>query len=578
MELSHIDDLPLGSLESALADFTTDAVPLLSPEEAIDLHNELDHFIANEGPLLEAKLHAMLNALQAKNNHKNWLHEFWINSYLSERAPIQTALNYCTHIENPLMHHAQDPAENLAQWMLNVALTYSRIRKKKPRFFRRGNRNFCIEQALPFFECIRQPKADIDECQMAEAMLDQIALHYHGKIYLAKVLDKKCHPVDLSSLKDCIQQIFSNQTSSGTANNFSVIADLGSDAANQFLSDWLPEGDNKEQFNELTQCICHIYISDSPYNESIEAVQATLMNSQGHLWPYIPLNFIFWVNSEISLLTEHSLIDATTLGFLVNEMKQANSEKKRIKKPAAEIKPVEFSYSENSLQQLATAKNNSIIKPNYYQSDNLTLNFSHDHYSIDALAQLMFQFAQYQIDGTLRSIYAPCAMNHFHLGRTETIRSISGASKAFIKAFTEGLFDNDLFIKSIDEYRLHIKRTKIGKGYQRHLTLLKHFAEEDAETCDFFQSTAWSKLAENFYSTSNAGELGNPFNQFYFVPPAGAKIGIGYLIKDTTLRICSMTYQKDKDYLHETSQQFNEFVKRINPHIDALYHSTHASN
>lgn len=576
MEYS-MEDLPLGSLESALADFTTDAVPLLSPEEAVDLHKELDHFLANEGPALEAKLQAKLNDIHAEQNHKNWMHNFWIDGYLSERAPIQTALNYSVHIDCPFNKKDTDPLQNLSNWMLKVALTYAKIKKKKPRFFQKGTRKFCLEQALPFFEQIRHPKIEVDQYKIHQGPLENIALHYHGKIFICKVLDKKCHFVDPQSLKSSLQLIFAGDHSHGEANDFSYIADKGSDVASQFLETWLTEGQNEELFKTLTSCICHIHISDHPYNEGADLAKSALMNNQGHLWAYIPLNFIFWVNSEISLLAEHSLIDATTLGYIITEIKSCEIDKKRLKKYPTHLEEINFLYHEECHEQLASLKKRTQIKPENFSIEGLTLTFSHHHYSIDALTQLMFQYAQYQIDGCLRSIYAPCAMNHFHMGRTETIRSISGASKAFIKAFSEDLFDKDLFSDSLEEYRLHIKRTKLGKGYQRHLSLLKQLANIESIESAFFESKAWHKLSENFFSTSNAGELGNPFNQFYFTPPQGAIMGIGYFIKENTLRVCSITHKKDTDYLREANHHFEQFVKLINPQIESLYLSTHSN-
>ncbi|PNI68964.1 CRAT isoform 9, partial [Pan troglodytes] len=103
--------------------------------------------------------------------------------------------------------------------------------------------------------------------------------------------------------------------------------------------------------------------------------------------------------------------------------------------------------------------------------------------SPDAFIQMALQLAYYRIYGQACATYESASLRMFHLGRTDTIRSASMDSLAFVKAMDDSSVTEhqkvELLRKAVQAHRGYTDRAIRGEAFDRHLLGLKLQAIED---------------------------------------------------------------------------------------------------
>lgn len=103
--------------------------------------------------------------------------------------------------------------------------------------------------------------------------------------------------------------------------------------------------------------------------------------------------------------------------------------------------------------------------------------------SPDACAQAAMALAFYKSAGRMGATYESAAMAHFHGGRTETIRPATSEAAAFCKAVADGapLDEQARLLRAMGKrHSVVCREAAEGKGFDRHLFVLKKLAEEEA--------------------------------------------------------------------------------------------------
>lgn len=154
-------------------------------------------------------------------------------------------------------------------------------------------------------------------------------------------------------------------------------------------------------------------------------------------------------------------------------------------------------------------------------------------HSPDAYIQLAIQLAWFRQVGRVVSTYETGLTRLFKHGRTETIRTLSSESYAWVKAMdTEDdchLVYN-LFVQAISAHNSYTKQASLGRAFDRHFLglRLQHRPSEDGLLPALFTDPVFSESSEWQLSTSgiSAGErfIGTGFGCF------GKGYGINYLV------------------------------------------------
>ncbi|XP_059213271.1 carnitine O-acetyltransferase [Centropristis striata] len=127
--------------------------------------------------------------------------------------------------------------------------------------------------------------------------------------------------------------------------------------------------------------------------------------------------------------------------------------------------------------------------------------------SPDAFIQMALQLAYYRMYQHCCATYESASLRMFRLGRTDTIRSASSASAAFVKAFDDPSKQNtekvDLLEKAVQAHRSYTNIAIGGQAIDRHLLGLKMVAvEEKLSIPKIYTDSAYAKALHYKLSTS----------------------------------------------------------------------------
>ncbi|XP_076019712.1 carnitine O-acetyltransferase isoform X2 [Genypterus blacodes] len=127
--------------------------------------------------------------------------------------------------------------------------------------------------------------------------------------------------------------------------------------------------------------------------------------------------------------------------------------------------------------------------------------------SPDAFIQMALQLAYYRMYQRCCATYESASLRMFRRGRTETIRSASGTSAAFVKAFDDPSKQNtekvSLLEKAVRGHRSYTNMAIKGEAIDRHLLGLKLQAvEEQVSMPTVFTDMSYSKALHYQLSTS----------------------------------------------------------------------------
>nr|XP_057912085.1 carnitine O-acetyltransferase isoform X2 [Doryrhamphus excisus] len=127
--------------------------------------------------------------------------------------------------------------------------------------------------------------------------------------------------------------------------------------------------------------------------------------------------------------------------------------------------------------------------------------------SPDAFIQVALQLAYYRMYQQCCATYESASLRMFRLGRTDTIRSASSASAAFVKAFDDPNKQNTekvaLMEKAVKAHKAYTNLAISGQAIDRHLLGLKmQAAEEKISIPKVFKDTSYAKALHYRLSTS----------------------------------------------------------------------------
>ena len=163
-------------------------------------------------------------------------------------------------------------------------------------------------------------------------------------------------------------------------------------------------------------------------------------------------------------------------------------------------------------------------------------------YSPDAFVQMGMQLASYRIFGRQVGTYEASQTRPFLHGRTETTRSVSLESSAFVKAMglipeNEGSLSSRktklrLLRAATESHSSYLKKAAQGSGIDRHLFGLSMFADENGKTLPLLEHPLYQRSKTWRLSTSTL-----PHNPG-FGPVVSDGVGLAYTI---TAQSCFFT-------------------------------------
>lgn len=157
--------------------------------------------------------------------------------------------------------------------------------------------------------------------------------------------------------------------------------------------------------------------------------------------------------------------------------------------------------------------------------------------SPDGFAQMIIQLAYYKMFGVSRPTYESAQTRKFQRGRTETARTVTTDSVAFVKAMEDPHVSNEdkiqLFRKAIKTQGAYMADCVNGHGVDRHLFGLKNSLQAGEEAA-LFKDPAYAYSQHWYLSTSQLSS--ENFDGYGWGPVVSDGFGCAYMIKGNALQ------------------------------------------
>ncbi|KAF4446466.1 carnitine O-acetyltransferase [Fusarium austroafricanum] len=565
--------LPVPTLEETAKRYLKSLHPLLSASEYEASKKAVEEFVRPGG--VGSKLQEKLVAKREDPNTKNWIYEWWNDAaYLSYRDPVVPYVSYFySHRDD---RRRRDPAKRAA------AITTSALEFKKqvdagtlePEYMKKLP--ICMDSYQWMFNASRvaAKPADYPVKFSPDQNKHIIAIRKNQFFKIQHEVDGK--QLNTSELEQQFKRVYE------IAQRVPAVGALTSENRDVWAEarDILIKANPKNKYAlEAIESSSFVVCLDDAAPVTLEERAHQYWHGDGaNRWYDKPLQFIVNDNGTSGFMGEHSMMDGTPthrLNDYVNDLIFGNkldfsdpSVRSNLPDPQHvnfEITPEVQSEIDRATKDFndVIAKHELAVQAYQGYGKGLIKKFK---CSPDAYVQMIIQLAYYKMYGKSRPTYESAATRRFQLGRTETCRTVSDDSVAWVKAMSDSSIDDktrvELFRKAINAHVEYITAASDGKGVDRHLFGLKKLLEPGQEVPAIYKDPAYSYSGSWHLSTSQLSS--EFFNGYGWSQVIDAGFGIAYMINENSLNFNIVSKGLGSDrmsyYLNEAANDMRELL------------------
>ncbi|KAI9306674.1 acyltransferase ChoActase/COT/CPT [Cunninghamella echinulata] len=543
---NNLPKLPVPALQGTLQKYLQSVRPLLSDDDYKKTEELVKEFESPGG--LGTKLQERLVARANDPNVVNWLEDWWLDqAYMAYRDPVVIYVSYFFYYKDDKLR--KSPAQRAAA-ITTGALEFKQqvVSQTLEPEYAKGE-PMCMDSYKYMFNNCRMPKKPSDY----EAIFDPIQ-HNHviairkNKFYVIDTIhDGK--QLSTNELQQQFQRVI-DMAGDEKGDAIGVLTaenrDNWTDARELLLA---ANPSNKNALNQIESSSFVICLDDSTPFTRDEGIRECWHGDGRNRFFDKPLQFIVFENGKAGFLGEHSCMDGTATcrlneyvceGLRHNTIDHGSEQVRGNLPQPTELK---FHLNDQVKQTIKTAETNfdNLIAKNEmtvlaYQGygKNLIKKFK---CSPDGFAQMIIQLAYYKMFGVSRPTYESAQTRKYQRGRTETARTVTTDSVAFVKAMEDPHVSNEdkiqLFRKAIKTQGAYMADCVNGHGVDRHLFGLKNSLQAGEEAA-LFKDPAYAYSQHWYLSTSQLSS--ENFDGYGWGPVVGDGFGCAYMIKGNALQ------------------------------------------
>ncbi|XP_064645349.1 carnitine O-palmitoyltransferase 1, liver isoform-like isoform X2 [Lineus longissimus] len=489
--------MPVPPLKASLARFLGSIEPLYDEEKFKELKSQAEDFEKTLGPKLQKIL--QLKSWWAQNYVTDWWEKY---VYLMGRSPIAINSNYYALDQSywtPTKRQVSRAAVVVYQFV-----RFKRLldREEVPPLLIRNTIPLCMNQYERAFSTTRIPGEDIDELvHYDSAVSKHIIVKAKGLLYKLDMFDSLGAPLAVQHLEHQLQWILDDATKQydevGEIDKaVSALTGLNRTEWHRIRKKHFRSGINKESIDVIEKAIMFVILDDISIDGMSNRGKYLLHGDGTTFWFDKSLNLCFFTDGRLGMNVEHAWGDAPVMAHIseyvmtneVIEEIRYTSEGYAIPERTQRVhmmrQPLRLLWDIN--EELGT-KITQAVEHNRVNNDDLDLCVrDHSSYgkglmkklkvSPDAYIQLALQLAYYRDAGKLTLVYESSMTRLYLHGRTETVRSLTKESYAFVKAFSDSSTPPDvvkaLLRKACDVHQGLYRDAMNGKGLDRHMFAL----------------------------------------------------------------------------------------------------------
>jgi len=189
--------------------------------------------------------------------------------------------------------------------------------------------------------------------------------------------------------------------------------------------------------------------------------------------------------------------------------------------------------------------------------------------SPDAYVQMIIQLAYFKMHGVSNPTYESAQVRKFQHGRTETCRTVSTESVAWVKSmedpFKSAAEKTDLFKKALESHVGYMSKAVEGHGVDRHLLGLRLSLKAHESKPEMFAQDIFSRSCHWNLSTSQlSGENFDGYGWGEVVPDG---YGVAYMVNEHNLsfNVASMKNMHPErlhHYLKESATEMKQLFEQ----------------
>lgn len=353
------------------------------------------------------------------------------------------------------------------------------------------------------------------------------------------------------------------------------------------------EGINKESLSMIENAQEIVFLDDGEtgYDENDSTVydreyELALTGDGYKLWCDKPSVYIFTRNGRFISNAEHSVVDAMIYVHVREHLKYHEAFDKPYGPDGNCVGEVQVVPKPERLRWQLDEETVGAIDDAYAVSKGVANDFENAHcvfhdygkdfmkkigVSPDAFIQMAIQMAYFKDQGKFELTYEPVVMRLFRDGRTETVRSCSMESCAFVKSMLDETSDNttrlSLLRTACERHQAYYRKAMAGQGVDRHLFAMYIVSKYYGLTSPFLDNvfsmnyalstsqTPQHQMSEYMKVLNKERDLFWPAGAFNC--PEGSNYGICYTV-GTTGDIMSFHISSWKSLPHTDPRRFRD--------------------
>ncbi|KAF8941640.1 acyltransferase ChoActase/COT/CPT [Dissophora ornata] len=577
--------LPIPSLAETAARYKRSLVPILSETDLSRAEKAVDEFVkpGGLGETLQARLHEM----DKVENH-SWLETIWLNKgYLEWREPSMINVNWWAQFkDSPTFNLDQAPqrgvisdvqiqrAANYASSLLNFN-DHVNNQTLPPEYQR--TTPLCMNQYKNQFEAYRVAELPRDRIVTTwPSNANYVAVMMRDQIFKVPVEGPNRERVSVKAIEQQLKHVVEAVNNMPAEEKQPAVGVLTSEnrdtwaKARQTMLGLSPL--NHASFDLINHALFVICLDDYSSDRDIDVSHHNIFHAGDahNRWFDKSMQFIFESNGRAGINGEHTPADAVIPGRILDEIVRNEKHAEPHNPSSVQLQPVEhvkFVINDEVKETIKQAEVNAkkmidnvdscLIHFNEYGSNWL----KSVKCSPDAYVQMVLQLAYYRHYGTWTPTYESASTRMFLGGRTETVRSCSVDSVAFVKGFGSKNADTTekqrLLQKAIQTHLEYMMAASAGKGVDRHLLGLRSMMQttEEQKRASIFQDPSYIQSMYFRLSSSNM----SPGDNFWggFGPGVPEGYGINYAIGKENIKFSISSLKNCKE---TNSREFRETI------------------
>lgn len=533
--------LPVPSLEETSKRYLKSVKPILNDSEFTATRKAVEAFTKTGSIGLE--LQKRLIARRDDPKHKNWIHEWWNDAaYLAYRDPVVPYVSYFySHRDD---RRRRNPAKRAA------ALTSAVLQFKKdvdhgtlePEYMKKLPISMDAYQWM--FNACRIPSQTKDHPVKYDhnehKYIIVVRKNQFFKVY-HEINGQQLNAAELEKQFNRIYQIAQKAPAVGilTTEN----RDIWTSARSALLS---AHPSNAAPLRALEASSFLVCLDDAAPVTLEERAHQYWHGDGSNRWFDKPLQFVINDNGTSGFMGEHSMMDGTPthrLNDYANMLIFTNKldlSDPTIRSDLPEPTALNFHINDAVKKEIHRASTDfdlvigqHDLKVQAYQGYGKGL-IKKFKCSPDAYVQMIIQLAYHKMYGISRPTYESAATRRFQQGRTETCRSVSTESVAFVNAMADPDVPPEACVKAfraaVDAHVQYISDASDGRGVDRHLFGLKKCLKEGEELPEIFKDRAYAYSGTWYLSTSQLSS--EYFNGYGWSQVVDEGWGIAYMINE----------------------------------------------